>query len=96
MAANFRISTYRSGNNLHLNLAGDFDGSSAFELINFLKESFQDVTRVIVHTDYLRNICSFGRETFQRNFSDVNADKSRISFTGKNAEKMVSERSLSL
>ncbi len=34
MAANFRIAIHRNDDNLHLQVIGDFDGSSAWELIN--------------------------------------------------------------
>jgi hypothetical protein len=40
MATNFKISSHRTESKLHLNLAGDFDGSSAFELLNMLKDIF--------------------------------------------------------
>ena len=38
MTANFKIYSYKIGNKLHLKLAGDFDGSSPYELIHTLKE----------------------------------------------------------
>jgi hypothetical protein len=37
MASNFRIYCHQNRDNLHLKLIGDFDGSSAYELINLLK-----------------------------------------------------------
>jgi hypothetical protein len=37
MASNFRIYCHQNKDNLHLKLMGDFDGSSAYELINTLK-----------------------------------------------------------
>ena len=38
MASNFQIFSYKTKDSLHLKLAGDFDGSSAHELINKLLE----------------------------------------------------------
>ena len=38
MASNFQIYRHRTRDSLHLKLEGDFDGSSAHELINALKE----------------------------------------------------------
>ena len=38
MASNFRIFIHRNNGNLQVKLMGDFDGSSAFELINVLQE----------------------------------------------------------
>lgn len=56
MASNFRISTHRSSESLHLKLVGDFDGSSAFELINVLKKNWNGAYRVFIHTDSLKDI----------------------------------------
>jgi len=39
MAANFRISVHRSSDSLHMKLMGDFDGSSAWELLNVLRNA---------------------------------------------------------
>jgi len=38
MALNFKIICHKNSENLHLKLMGDFDGSSAYELINTLKK----------------------------------------------------------
>jgi hypothetical protein len=38
MSSNFKILYYLNSNDLHLKLVGDFDGSSALELVNALKE----------------------------------------------------------
>jgi hypothetical protein len=48
MASNFRISTHRNSESLHLKLVGDFDGSSAFELINVLKKNWNGAYRVFI------------------------------------------------
>jgi len=37
MATNFHVFSYKIRDSLHLKLAGDFDGSSAHELINTIK-----------------------------------------------------------
>ena len=36
MASNFQIFSFKTNDSLHLKLTGDFDGSSAHELINTL------------------------------------------------------------
>jgi hypothetical protein len=46
MANNFKILKKRTECNLYLNLAGDFDGSSAFELLNMLKENLENTAHV--------------------------------------------------
>ena len=37
MAENFRVVVYQRCENLHLGLEGDFDGTSAYELLNALE-----------------------------------------------------------
>nr|CBX29619.1 unknown protein [uncultured Desulfobacterium sp.] len=34
MASNFKIEVFRNSENVHLKLFGDFDGNSAYELVN--------------------------------------------------------------
>lgn len=54
MASNFRILTSRNNGNLQLQLMGDFDGSSAFELINVLKEHYGKVGKVVINASSLK------------------------------------------
>ena len=39
MASNFQLLSYRNKDSLNLQLYGDLDGNSAFELINTLKKN---------------------------------------------------------
>lgn len=50
MAARFRISIHRNSENLHLKLMGDFDGTSAHELLNVLKRYSTRTARIFIHT----------------------------------------------
>jgi len=93
MAANFRISVHRNSDTLHLKLMGDFDGSSAWELLNVLKKSVKGVFRVIIHTNSLKNIYPFGRDTFQQNLRDLKDRTERILFTGEKASQIAPEKS---
>lgn len=92
MASNFKIFLYRNEDNLHLKLMGDFDGSSACELINVLKKSCDNVYRVIIHTNCLSNIIPFGRDVLQRNLCDLKNLPIKIMFTGENATRIISEK----
>ena len=93
MASDFRISVHRNSDSLHLKLMGDFDGSSACELTNVLKKSVNGVSRVFIHTNSLKNIHPFGRETFQQNLRDLKDFTDRISFTGEQACQIAPEKS---
>ena len=85
MASNFKISMHRSSDNLHLKLLGDFDGSSAWQVLNVLKKNTNGICRVIIHTSCLKNIYPFGQDTFKQNLPGLKARPVKILFTGENA-----------
>ena len=91
MAANFRISFHRDCKNLHVRLFGDFDGSSACQLLSALKTQWAGASKVFIHTGCLKNIESFGRNIFQ-NSSDLRKAKHlTMVFTGENACQLAPE-----
>jgi hypothetical protein len=96
MASNFRISTHRNSENLHLKLIGDFDGSSACQLLDVLKKTSNSVYKIIIHTSSLNAIYPFGRDTFHRNLRDLNAPSIRLLFTGENANQISPKTKLCL
>lgn len=94
MSANFRISMHRNSENLHLKLMGDFDGSSACELLNVLRKNSNDPLRVFIHTNSLKTIYPFGREVFRRNISELDGQRASITFTGDNARQIAPQKSV--
>ena len=93
MASNFRITIHRNSESLHLKLVGDFDRSSAFELINVLKKNWNGAYRVFIHTDSLKDINPLGCDTFQHDLSDLKGHSMCIFFTGENAGHIAPDRS---
>ena len=85
MASNFQITFKRFEDSIHLKLYGDFDGSSAFELLNLLKNNSYDTSKIYVQTDGIKHIHPFGLNTFFKNFRIINGCAGRIVFTGKKA-----------
>jgi hypothetical protein len=92
MAHNFKILYHRNAENLHLKLLGDFDGSSAWELINGLKRNCFGINRIFIHTNSLKHVHPFGREVLQRYLSPPPGKSIRIVFTGEKATEMAPER----
>lgn len=88
MAANFRINIYRNNSALHLNLIGDFDGTSAHELLNVLEKHLHDISKIFIHTDYLSHIHPFGRDVFRNKISVLDRRSARFEFTGENASQL--------
>ena len=92
MASNFRIFFHKNSDNLHLKLLGDFDGSSAHQLINILKQHNGIVGNIFIHTCNLSSVDPFGLEVFQKN-SSINKLSHRLTFTGEYSDKMALEGS---
>ncbi len=88
MASNFQIALERSSGDLHVKLSGDFDGSSAFELIHALKDHGKKVRHIVIHTDALRKVHPFGTHTFQKNLYELNGKSRNIRYNGKLASRM--------
>ena len=84
MASNFHISFYKSRGNLFIKLKGDFDGSSAHELLNALKEHSQRSYSIHIDTDNLETIFPFGRDVFEKNFKSLRRHSKNIIFAGEN------------
>ncbi len=84
MSLNFNIYMHRNSENIHLKLIGDFDDSSANELIGFIEKNCKDVYKVYIHTNGLGKIDPFGCEIFQNNFKRLNSLSERFVFTGDN------------
>ena len=83
MAANFQILSYKTRDSLHLKLNGDFDGTSAYELINTIKDNGTNFYQIFIDTNNLRTIYEFGRNVFQKNFGDLKK-LSNLIFIGEN------------
>jgi len=82
MATNFKIFSHKNSDNLHLKLMGDFDGSSAYELIHTLEKYHDNTGRVFIHTCALSSVHPFGLNIFQKNNSIKKLSQS-LTFTGE-------------
>jgi hypothetical protein len=92
MASNFRISVRPSNSDVEVRLIGDFDGTSACELLNFLRDNCNGGVRVFINTRGLKEIYPFGVDTFQNNLYLLKELKLHLSFTGRNASRIAPER----
>ena len=91
MARNFRISSHRNAENLHLKLMGDFDGTSAHELLKVLERNSARTTRIFMHTSSLRNIHPFGLNVFHSNLDVLSGRSLTMVFTGEYASQLAPE-----
>jgi len=84
MASNFQIFTSKNKGTLNIKLNGDFDGSSAHELLNVLKEHGSNFHHIHIDTDDLKTIFPFGRNVFEKNFKIFRKQINNIIFAGEN------------
>jgi anti-anti-sigma regulatory factor len=94
MGVDFEILVHRNDENVHLKLGGDFDGSSAHQLLETLKNCRLGVSRVFVHTNCLNQIHPFGQDVFRNNIKALNAAGIPLVFTGENAAQLAPEGSV--
>ena len=92
MAKNFKIVTHRNEETLHLKLMGDFDGTSAYQLLSALKRNSNRTSKAFVHTSDLRNIYPFGLNVFHDNLNVLKGKFEKFVFTGENACQLASEK----
>ena len=84
MANNFKFLSDGTRDKIHLKLYGDFDGNSAFELLNALKNHRNNSHQISIDTNGLNIIHRFGMDVFKRNLSTLDINKNNIIITGKN------------
>jgi len=82
MASNFRIYVQKNSNDLHIKLEGDFDGTSAHQLLNAMKENQCGVTKIFIDTSLVDYIYPFGRDVFHNNLKAVDVQRISLLFTG--------------
>ena len=88
MACNFRILLHHNSDSVHLKLIGDFDGSSAHELLNTIKTYSTNANKVFIHTGGLKAVHPFGKAVFHNNFNEVTNTDVKFIFTGENSNTL--------
>ncbi len=85
MAANFDIVAGRSGDVPVLRVEGDFDATSAHELIYAIKKLPTGSPKINIQTDGLKTIYPFGLDVFQKYLRTLNGYCPKLDFIGRNA-----------
>jgi hypothetical protein len=93
MASNFGITVEKNSDGSGLRLAGDFDGTSAYELIYATKKLPEGTLKINVCTDGLKTINPFGLDIFHKFMRSLNGQSAKIVFTGNHAFQLVPRNS---
>ena len=88
MAMNFKIFQLKSKNSVHLSLNGDFDGTSAYELIEALRSFGPDVDQVFINTNGLKSVHPFGQVVLHRNLSGLCGHCGNLVFIGHHGRRL--------
>lgn len=91
MASNFRIISYDFYDSLFLRLTGDFDGDSAHELINTLKEHIEGFSKIFIDTNELNTVYSFEKDKFIKNLVGIKKQVKNLIFIGANKDKLIQD-----
>lgn len=84
MANNFRVyAKEKSDQSLSLQLFGDFDASSACQLIHLLDENIKPSSKVAIDTDGLKTINAFALDVFLPQMTRLNNTLADIEVTGR-------------
>ena len=94
MAGNFHISCSRKDSILNVNLKGDFDGTSAYELLNVLERNVNNTSTIFIQTNDLLNVYPFGKDLFQKKLAVLMDIRPRLVFKGENAEQIIPESNI--
>jgi hypothetical protein len=89
MASNFKLFLHETKDSIHMKMCGDFDGTSAHELITAIQNHASKSNQVYIHTGELSNIYPFGRAVFQNNLGLVKKQSEKIEFVGKYQDSFV-------
>jgi anti-anti-sigma factor len=94
MASNFHIEVDQTRDAYNLKLKGDFDATSAYELIYAIKKLPAETEKISIHTDGLKNIYPFGLDVFQRSAQSLNGRFAKIVLAGPNVSRLPLETAL--
>jgi anti-anti-sigma regulatory factor len=84
MASNFHVFSYKTRDTLHLRLSGDFDGTSAFQLLETLKKHNAGLDKIFIDVNNLKTIYRFALEVFQKEIYNYDQKPDNFIFLGKN------------
>lgn len=91
MAGNFNILITQKGDYVCLKLNGDFDGSSACELVNMLNDGeLFNSSKILVDTDSLKKVYPFGLNILHHRLHEKKPRKVPLIFTGKMSGRFAS------
>ena len=92
MANNFRVNVLGGDmKRLNLKILGDFDGTSAFRLLNFIEKKGGAARKITIDTDGLRTVNTFGSDIFRAHIAEMSKGVIDIDYKGRFKEALAEE-----
>lgn len=88
MQSNFHLETNTQNQQPQINLHGVFDGASAFELVNAIKQEYKSGSKVFINTNSLIQTCPFGKAILEHHLPK-NILRAAIHFSGIRATEII-------
>jgi hypothetical protein len=94
MGNNFKVTSRKVKEGLHIVVSGDFDGTSAWELINTISRNYRGRGRVVIDTRNLGEVEPFGGLLFETLMDPHLVPRGRLMFTDMNrGRELLGDRS---
>ncbi len=91
MTAKFKVLVERHHVRLDLSLFGDFDGSSAYTLLNVIVKNIVRYNNIVINTNGLKCVQDYGVQVFAANLKRVTQRHKPPSITGRFKERFQQE-----
>lgn len=89
MASNFNIKIGWNLDRIHLKLYGDFDGSSADELLSIIGKIRRSDNKIHIYTEGLNRVYPFGLNIFRDKLEAINHGAEEIIYSGDRAPEFI-------
>ncbi len=81
MKSNFHLEASQKNHEYHIHLHGTFDGASAFELLNVIRDAEKQGLTMFIDTSHLKEALPFGRAILESNLPR-NGMRAKLHFKG--------------
>jgi stage II sporulation protein AA (anti-sigma F factor antagonist) len=88
MASNFEITISEKSDGFNLKLYGDFDVTSAYELIYAIRKLPENTSKIIININDLEKIDPFGVDVLNGFMNSLNSQSARFVLTGPNSNQL--------
>ena len=85
MTNQYQITSGYAEGDLHINIYGDFDGSSAWALIHTIHDQYRRAGRIVIDTRRITSLVPFGLATFKSRLDPRRVPLDRLVFVGENS-----------